>query len=813
MEMDVGSCAQCGGRGSVAEPCTSSACLKKGYHYIPDPHGLALDHGPGVVVDPWLGQRIDEYVLVSVLGKGGFGQVYLALQVPILLKAAMKLLSKDRIPSHREEAILRKFKGEAAALASLNHPNIVRLLKYGAVAKQPYMVVEYIEGGRTLQEGFLLPLSYGEKIALSRIRSVVHQILKALDSAHSRNIIHRDIKPENIMLQRINENPDYVKLLDFGLAKFLEDEGHTTTIMGTPLYMAPEQLFRASVGPWTDLYSVGVIVFEMLTGVWPYEGDTQQEILSCKINADYDPVSRLQGMDLPFEVHGFFELVLARESVDRVQTASEFRFLFDQVIDAIEATGKSHIVAQDILTEERFFRDAGSPARTSSTNDNIQALSASRRSGGRDDEGDAVTGLGVRLILIALLILLCGGVTALAVRHQKRNVNTVAMPEATSSRDVQDARNAPPHRASEDMDLRTLPLWEKGNSWLLQVTRESAGGATDEGAAITFTVRRRITRVRKGEQSVSVDILEHGGLMKPRRKSFNLTKDCIEQTRPKKALWCFSAGGADRNVFGQTTRVYSAQDGHDLIEFSPELGWVTERRSLPRKRRTYVRILSGYDIGGETKGNAKHRPMECSWDARASGGVDVGNTESLDTPEASLAQKNGLDGSITKLEISLSGRHGARTATTLRDESATLIRFPNIPDPSWADGLVVPMPVSKIQAWTVPDGGAEIVSLIFDSTDLRSVHFIILRLQHGVVEGKAFEVRRDDPRFGLDAQGSSSFQVLLASGAETCSIQLQRRMGPYGTLGSYIHELAVTGDEIRFVRGTLSPVATDFPNR
>ncbi|MCA9519206.1 MAG: protein kinase, partial [Myxococcales bacterium] len=141
---DNGTCPLCEGAGPVGEPCRTAACQRREYRYVPAEH-LPRD---GAHPDAMVGRAIDEYLVVAVLGAGGFGTVYLTLQLPVLMPAALKLMHRDPRDPAMEEVKLQKFKQEAQALARLTHPHIVRLLKYGVRDGAPYMVMEYVEGGR-----------------------------------------------------------------------------------------------------------------------------------------------------------------------------------------------------------------------------------------------------------------------------------------------------------------------------------------------------------------------------------------------------------------------------------------------------------------------------------------------------------------------------------------------------------------------------------------------------------------------------------------------------------------------------------------
>jgi len=338
MREQTGHCPSCHAAGPVGQPCLERSCQRRGYHFIPEYAFDKVREQPPARTDPRIGQCIGDYLLVDVLGCGGFGKVYLALQLPILMKTALKVMERADTDQEMAAALAKRFEGEAAALATLTHPNIVRLLKYGVHEGMPYLVMEFVEGNRTLrhemQSGALAPGRSDPKVAAH----ILHQVLNALDAAHARSIVHRDVKPENVMLQEVSGDPWFVKVLDFGLAKFVEERNETSLMVGTPAYMAPEQITRKGIGPWTDLYAVGVLAFRLVTGRLPFLGDSTQETYAMKLDPAYDPMSQVAGMDLSPLVAGFLRRAIATDPEARFRSASEFREAFDAVANGIGAT-------------------------------------------------------------------------------------------------------------------------------------------------------------------------------------------------------------------------------------------------------------------------------------------------------------------------------------------------------------------------------------------------------------------------------------------------------------------------------------------
>jgi len=332
MTMDAlpGRCPGCNGEGEVGAPCAEKACAMRGLHHVPSEHATWTPERPA---DTGVGRRIEKYLLVRVLGAGGFGTVYLALQLPIRMQVAVKLLHRIDDPDVLE-AQIAKFEGEARALATLNHPNVVRLIEYGRTGDTPFLVMEFVEGARTLKHAMSGPLREGTPLPVAEARHLLRQICDGLEAAHARGLVHRDVKPDNLMLQTVAGNPNLVRILDFGLVKFAESGSSTSHAMGTPAYLAPEQLGKKHIGPWTDVYALGVIAFEMLVGRRPFPGETTQEMLGKKIDPGYDPVAEVAAGRVTSAISAFLAKALAREPSERLPTAAAFRDAFDAALAA-----------------------------------------------------------------------------------------------------------------------------------------------------------------------------------------------------------------------------------------------------------------------------------------------------------------------------------------------------------------------------------------------------------------------------------------------------------------------------------------------
>ncbi len=239
---------------------------------------------------PEIGDVVDDtYELISVLGTGGFGAVYRARQLNMDRDVALKLLIASG-PKFNE--MVKRFRREVMAIRNLTHPNTVRIFDF---RDRPdgllYYTMEALEGLTLKQE-----LNRGGPFAPRRFKHIMLQVLKSLSEAHSYSIIHRDLKPANIMLVEMHGEEDFVKVLDFGIAKLMQDGGEEEEdveeltsagmLVGTLKYMAPEQIAGEKLGPHTDLYALGLIAVEMLTGDSVYSGSGRWEVLRQQVSEE-----------------------------------------------------------------------------------------------------------------------------------------------------------------------------------------------------------------------------------------------------------------------------------------------------------------------------------------------------------------------------------------------------------------------------------------------------------------------------------------------------------------------------------------------
>src|SRR3569623_716415 len=273
--------------------------------------------------DPLVGRTVADgrYQVLALLGVGGMRTVYRALQHPLERQVALKLIHRELAMN---EKIVARFEREMRMTASIEHPHTVRVYDFGSIDGQPFLAMEYL-AGRSLRT----VLDTGGALPSDRLAAIGVQIAKALRAAHRAGIVHRDLKPDNVLLVDGYGERDFVKVLDFGIARPLEQEpGFQTSagaIVGTPAYMSPEQVNGAPVDPRSDLYALGVILFELATGAPPFAGPMTVLLMA---HARQAPPS-LDGFHaIPAEVRALSGRLLEKDPAARPASA-------DEVIDAL----------------------------------------------------------------------------------------------------------------------------------------------------------------------------------------------------------------------------------------------------------------------------------------------------------------------------------------------------------------------------------------------------------------------------------------------------------------------------------------------
>ena len=308
----------------------------------------------------WIGRTLGRVQIESLLARGGMAEVYLGTHTTLQREVAVKIMrhaSEDEGPRP-----LQQFEREAQAVAKLRHPNIVQVFDFDAVDGQPYLVMEYIRGPSLSRYLRTLNAKNG-RLELPFISRVISGVANALQYAHESGVIHRDVKPGNILLtsRSLQIVPgetlpmDFEPVLtDFGLVRFL-NSGRQTTIgqtAGTPAYMSPEQAMGLTTDGRTDIYSLGVVLYEMLSGDVPFDGETTMSILLKHLNEAPPPIPGLSPA-----LHNVLDRALAKQADDRFKTPKEFAEAFNSALD--ETADASTVLT---ITRPAKFAKENSPA-------------------------------------------------------------------------------------------------------------------------------------------------------------------------------------------------------------------------------------------------------------------------------------------------------------------------------------------------------------------------------------------------------------------------------------------------------------------
>jgi len=430
------------------------------------------------------GQRLGPYLILQHIGTGGMGEVYLATDARLDRRVALKVLSRELAHDKRR---MQRFQQEARMASALNQPNILTIFEFGEINSLNLLATEYIEG-ETLRQYLR-----SHKLKLSEILDISIQILSALDAAHEAKIVHRDIKPENVM---IRSRDHVVKVLDFGLAKPTESassthasdlEGDTQyktaagTVLGTVNYMSPEQAQGLTVDERTDLWSMGVVIYEMVTGQMPFKGRTKNHILVDILENEPVSLSEASTFAVPDELTRIVDKALAKQLDERYQTAK------DMLIDLRK-------LRKQLDVEAEMRRSVGPALVAKSQTTTSIAGSPTVETRGWQ------TSSAIKYVIVLFAAIVVGGVTWFA--SKSRHVETpptqtaaapVAEQSLTYSITVQKYRNNKPFE--EPFQLAKEMLFERDYQIRLNVNGPKSGylyilneGPHEKGKPAEFVV-------------------------------------------------------------------------------------------------------------------------------------------------------------------------------------------------------------------------------------------------------------------------------------------------------------------------------------
>ncbi|HYE66825.1 MAG TPA: serine/threonine-protein kinase, partial [Pyrinomonadaceae bacterium] len=417
-----------------------------------------------------VGSRLGRYRVLLKLGAGGMGEVYLAEDTSLGRKVALKLLPLQLTADQNR---LQRFKQEARSASALNHPNILTIHEIGEANGRRFIATEFIEG-ETLRQ----------RIAESRMKltdalDIAIQAASALAAAHEAGIMHRDVKPENIMVRQ----DGYAKVLDFGLAKLsekriIDSEASTLVqtneglVMGTAQYMSPEQARGSKVDARTDIWSLGVVLYEMVAGRAPFAGATATDVILSIIEHEPAPLARYMG-EVPAELQRIITKALAKDREKRYQTVKDLLIDLKNLRDELEFEAKlERSVPPD------FRSEAGAQSGQAAVVAPTEPVARSTRSAEYLISGIKQHKRGAALALAALAVAVAAATYFYSLRGGGATINSMAvLPFVNASADPDTEYLSDGITESLINSLSQLPD-------LRMIARTSAQPGHSEGAAV-----------------------------------------------------------------------------------------------------------------------------------------------------------------------------------------------------------------------------------------------------------------------------------------------------------------------------------------
>ena len=438
--------------------------------------------GPEGSADPLLGTVIGgKYRVLGVVGRGGYGTVYRAEQPALHRPVAIKVLD-PAFATHDDPQVVQRFLREAAAAARLRHPNIVDVHDFGQEGGRPYLVMELLEG-RTLND----VLKREGALPVVRTLHLAKQLCRALREAHKHGLVHRDVKPSNVLLVDRDEDPDFVKVLDFGLvldASSAEELTREGRFVGTPRYMSPEHFGHGGADARSDIYSVGVLLYRMLGDAVPFDG-TAVAILGGHLHRPPPPLSgHAAARAVPPDLEAAVMRCLAKRPEDRFQTIADLLHELHRIDGEVRGDGPSLSQASGTAPLQAPAAEPTSPARPG------------------------------RLLWVWLLVPVFAGATALAVVYALRPSGPRVIVEPRPEPPISAPAPEPPP-AELRLELDSTPpgatVWE-GDERLGVTPLRLTRGLPPEAAASPRRLELRLA----GHRTEQVTLVPRNGLLRAR---------------------------------------------------------------------------------------------------------------------------------------------------------------------------------------------------------------------------------------------------------------------------------------------------------
>src|SRR5687767_13729769 len=385
-------------------------------------------HDPSQEQSP---ETIAHYRILKRLGKGGMGEVFLAEDTKQHgRRVALKILPPELT---KDDSRVRRFKQESRAVLALNHPNIITIFEIGEADSTFYIASEFIEG-ETLRS-----LMWREPVKIDEALGVAIQVAMALETAHAAGIVHRDIKPENIMLREDRFARDrFVKILDFGLAKLTEpdepvhdpeaitraiSQTNPGSVVGTAGYMSPEQAQGDPIDARSDIFSFGVVIYEMVAGRPPFSGPTESHIRVSIIDHEPPPLTQ-HSADIPRHLERIVSKALSKDKTKRYQTITDLKIDLEQLREELHQL-EPGVRQADSRTDPASTQSTGSQWSRSTDMDNKPTSDSATSISGNS----AVTraSLNKRLLVSLVAVLRCLVMGAMYFHSGRRTIDSVAV--------------------------------------------------------------------------------------------------------------------------------------------------------------------------------------------------------------------------------------------------------------------------------------------------------------------------------------------------------------------------------------------------
>jgi serine/threonine protein kinase/Flp pilus assembly protein TadD len=461
------------------------------------------------------GERIDRYEVVSFIGRGGMGQVYLAVDTRLNRKVAIKILAPALAYDERG---LRRFEKEARAASALNHPNILTIFEFGQVENLHFIVSEYVDGYTLRQQ-----LDEG-RLELSTAIDIAIQIARALDAAHSSGIVHRDIKPENIVIRA----DQLVKVVDFGIAKLNKPESQqgiypqapalsvsmsqTGMVIGSARYMSPEQARGQAVDPRSDIFSLGVVLYEMVCGKCPFDGETISDVIAEILKGTPQSLTEILP-DAPPELEKIASRAMCKDRECRYQSVKQMLADLSELASLLQF--QAQFPGNTIDREgQPHLQPAAEPSRSLPT-------SSTPPGGFRRLIGSRFARLGISLLLLILAL------TGIFFAVIARRSSAPSAPARARTLAILPFRNL---RQDPAVDYLGFSLADEVITEL-----SSVNGLTVRPSSSVYRYRNQSVDPQKVGQDLNVDTLLTGGFIQD-GDELRITAQLID-LKPDRILW------------------------------------------------------------------------------------------------------------------------------------------------------------------------------------------------------------------------------------------------------------------------------------